>query len=194
MNQIFNQTEMPTYCEFIDRLTGEARALNLDYHDNHYGFPLFDDNELFGRFLLEINQAGLSWTLMLKKLENFRRAYDGFDTAVVAGYGESDFARLMNDKGIIRNRLKIRAAIENARRIEAIKASHGSFRKWLDTMTLTHNTLGDWTKLFKREFVFTGGEIVNEFLMSISMLPGAHSADCPVWKRIKQTYGLKDQA
>jgi DNA-3-methyladenine glycosylase I len=182
---------MPSYCEFIEKLSGEARALNLDYHDNHYGYPLYDDNELFGRFLLEINQAGLSWTLMLKKLENFRRAYDGFDTAIVANYGESDFNRLMNDEGIIRNRLKIRAAIENAKRIEALKQSHGSFRKWLDLMALTHHSLEEWTKLFKKQFVFTGGEIVNEFLMSISMLPGAHSADCKIWKKIQKDYRIQ---
>jgi DNA-3-methyladenine glycosylase I len=181
---------MSTYCEAIGQMKGEVRELNRDYHDNHYGFPLYKDNELFGRFLLEINQAGLSWTLMLRKLENFRRAYDDFDTARVAAYGEADFNRLMADAGIIRNRLKIRAAIENAKRVEQIKVSHGSFRNWLDEMALTHHTLADWSKLFKKVFVFTGGEIVNEFLMSIALLPGAHSESCPVWKDIREKYGI----
>jgi DNA-3-methyladenine glycosylase I len=181
---------MPTYCEFIENLSGEVRELHMDYHDNQYGFPLYDDNELFGRFLMEINQAGLSWTLMLKKLDNFRKAFDGFNISLVASYGESDFKRLMNDAGIIRNRLKIKAAIENANRIQTLQKSHGSFRNWLDEMALSHHDLNDWTKLFKKHFVFTGGEIVNEFLISISMLPGAHSEDCPVWKKIQEKYGL----
>jgi DNA-3-methyladenine glycosylase I len=176
---------MPTYCDFIKTQKGEVQELHRDYHDNHYGFPLYDDNELFGRFLLEINQAGLSWTLMLKKLKNFEQAYDEFNIGKVAEYGEEDFNRLMNDAGIIRNRLKIKAAIENARRLREIQRSHGSFRKWLDEMAITCKDLGAWTKLFKKTFVFTGGEIVNEFLMSIDMLPGAHSADCPVYRRIK---------
>lgn len=176
---------MPTYCEFISNMKeGEVQELHREYHDNHYGFPLYVDNELFGRFLLEINQAGLSWTLMLRKLKGFERAYDGFDISRVAEYGEDDFQRLINDAGIIRNRLKIRAAIENARRIRELQRSHGSFRKWLDEMAVTHRTLEDWTKLFKRSFVFTGGEIVNEFLMSIALLPGAHSDDCQVYKRL----------
>jgi DNA-3-methyladenine glycosylase I len=185
---------MPTYCEFINnQKDGEARELHRDYHDNHYGFPLNDDNELFGRLLLEINQAGLSWTLMLRKLKGFERAYHGFDISRVAEYGEADFERLMNDAGIIRNRLKIRAAIENARRIRALQVSHGSFRKWLDVMALTHKSLSEWTKLFKKTFVFTGGEIVNEFLMSIAMLPGAHSEDCPVYLRLKAKSGQLKQ-
>ncbi|MBE0673032.1 MAG: DNA-3-methyladenine glycosylase I [Bacteroidales bacterium] len=166
-------------------MKGEVQELHRDYHDNHYGFPLYDDNELFGRLLLEINQAGLSWTLMLRKLKNFERAYDGFDIGKVAAYGQDDFNRLKNDPGIIRNSLKINAAIENARRLKEIQKRHGSFRKWLDEMALTHISLGEWTKLFKKTFVFTGGEIVNEFLMSIDMLPGAHSEDFPVYRILK---------
>ena len=162
---------------------------NRDYHDNHYGFPLYDDNDLFGRFLLEINQAGLSWTLMLKKLKGFERAYEGFDIEKIAAYGEEDFQRLLHDEGIIRNRLKIKAAIENARRITILKKDYGTWRHWLDEMAVTHKTLTDWTKLFKKTFVFTGGEIVNEFLMSIDMLPGAHSEDCQVYNRLRSGAG-----
>ncbi|MBM3420582.1 MAG: DNA-3-methyladenine glycosylase I [Bacteroidetes bacterium] len=174
---------MPSYCEYINSLTGELRELHQAYHDNDYGFTLYDDNALFGRFLLEINQAGLSWTLMLRKLNGFERAYDGFDIDKIASYGEDDFNRLMNDSGIIRNRLKIRAAIENAKRIQALQRKYGSFRKWLDVNAETNKTLADWTSLFKKRFVFTGGEIVNEFLMSIGMLPGAHSPECEVYNR-----------
>lgn len=175
---------MVTYCEAIAAMKGEVRDLHRDYHDRHYGFPLYDDNELFGRFVLEINQAGLSWTLILRKLKEFERAYEGFDIDVIAGYGDDDINRLLNDKGIIRNRLKIKAAVENARRIQKLRIHYGSFRKWLDVMAHRHRTLDEWTALFRKTFVFTGREIVNEFLMSIAMLPGAHSPGCPVYRRL----------
>jgi DNA-3-methyladenine glycosylase I len=100
----------------------------------------------------------------------------------VAAYGDEDRARLLADPGIIRNRLKVDAVIENARRIQQLRASHGSFAAWLDA----HHPLpkGDWVKLFKRTFRFTGGEIVGEFLMSTGYLPGAHRPDCPVHAHI----------
>ena len=102
------------------------------YHDREYGFPIRSDAALFERLALEINQAGLSWLTMLTKREDFRRAYEGFDPEVVAAFGERKFRQLMADAGIIRNRLKIRAVIENAKRLLAIRESHGSFAKWLD--------------------------------------------------------------
>jgi DNA-3-methyladenine glycosylase I len=145
-----------------------------------YGFPLMDDNLLFERLILEINQAGLSWITILKKADNFRRAYANFDVDIVAAYEEEDRARLLNDAGIIRNRLKVNAAIENARRIQALRTDFGSFKGWLDA----HHpqSLDNWVTLFKRTFVFTGGEIVNEFLMSTGYLPGAHTPDCPTYE------------
>jgi DNA-3-methyladenine glycosylase I len=134
--------------------------------------------------VLEINQAGLSWLLMLRKREGFRRAYDGFDIDKVAAYGEADRARLLADAGIVRNRLKVNAAIENARRLQDIRASHGSFARWI----AAHHPRPkeDWIKLFRKSFKFMGGEVVGEFLMSIGYLPGAHADDCPVHRRILQ--------
>lgn len=157
------------------------RALHAAYHDHHYGFPIHDDNELFGRLLLEINQAGLSWETILKKEAAFRRAYANFDIATVAAYTEADRACLLADAGIIRNRLKINAAIVNAQAILAIQASHGSFENWL----IQHHPLpkAEWVRLFKRTFRFTGGEIVGEFLLSTGYLPGAHDPTCPVYQR-----------
>ena len=153
---------------------------NRVYHDTEYGFPLKDDHLLFERFVLEINQAGLSWITILKKADNFRSAYDYFDIDKVASYGEADRARLLGDPGIIWNRLKVNAAIENVRRIQSLRTEHGSFKGWFDS----HHpqTLENWTALFKRNFVFTGGEIVKEFLMSTEYLPGAHEPGCPVYK------------
>jgi DNA-3-methyladenine glycosylase I len=167
---------MTTYCDYCNAHPEDV--YNRTYHDTQYGFPLEADNQLFERLILEINQAGLSWITILKKAENFRRAYDGFDIDTVAGYGELDCARLLADAGIIRNRLKVNAAIENARRIQNLRSQYGSFKGWLDAQH--PQTRDAWTKQFKKVFVFTGGEIVNEFLMSTGYLPGAHKSECPI--------------
>jgi DNA-3-methyladenine glycosylase I len=152
------------------------------YHDEEYGFPLEDDAALFERLVLEINQAGLSWLTILKKREGFRRAYGGFDPGVVARYGARDRRRLLADAGIIRNRLKVEAAIANAGTILELRATHGSFAAWLDAHHPRPKE--EWVKLFKRTFRFTGGEIVGEFLMSTGYLPGAHTESCPVYRRV----------
>ncbi len=171
---------MLTYCQYC--LEHPEDTYNRVYHDTEYGFPLQDDNLLFERLMLEINQAGLSWLTILKKADNFRRAFDGFDVAKVAGYAQPDIDRLLADAGIIRNRLKINAAITNARRIEELQRQHGSFRAWLDA---NHPApLAAWAKLFKSTFVFTGGEIVREFLVSTGYLPGAHDAACPIHQKV----------
>lgn len=170
-----------TYCQYV--LTHPEDEFNQRYHDQEYGFPLTDDNLLFERLILEINQAGLSWITILKKRANFRRAYGEFVIETVAGYGEADRARLLSDAGIIRNRLKVNAAIENARRILKLREEYGSFKGWLDA----HHPLNReaWTKLFKEAFLFTGGEIVNEFLVSSGYLPGAHEEDCPIYPKVR---------
>ena len=152
------------------------------YHDHEYGFPLRDDAALLERLALEINQAGLSWLTILKKRDAFRRAFGGFDVDRVAAYTDEDRARLLADAGIIRNRLKIDAVIENARRVQGLRAEHGSFAAWLDAHHPRDKAA--WVALFKKTFVFTGGEIVGEFLMSTGYLPGAHAPDCPVYARI----------
>ncbi len=175
------KTEKPkSYCEAVELL--DKTNLHRIYHDTAYGFPIEDDNELFGRLILEINQAGLSWTTILNKQENFRKAFHNFSIEKVAAYNETDRQRLLNDAGIIRNRLKIDAAIHNANRILQLQAEYGSFKKWLDK----HHpqTKQEWVKLFKHTFRFTGGEIVNEFLMSTGYLPGSHIESCKVYSEI----------
>lgn len=168
---------MSSYCDLAP-----GHPWHGPYHDEEYGFPIDSEAGLFERLVLEINQAGLSWLTILKKRAAFREAYAGFDVDAVAAFGEAERARLLADAGIIRNRLKVNAAIENARRIQALRDSHGGFRAWLDA----HHPLekAEWVKLFKKTFLFTGGEIVGEFLMSSGYLPGAHRADCPVQARI----------
>lgn len=171
-----------SYCSYIAFMTDEKKVVHKKYHDHHYGFPIHDDNELFCRLILEINQAGLSWETILKKEQTFRLAYHNFHIKKVAGYSEADRERLMGDPGIIRNRLKINAAIENAKTILKLQKEHGSFENWL--MVNHPRSKEEWVKLFKKTFRFTGGEIVNEFLMSIGILPGAHTADCPIYKKV----------
>ena len=145
--------EFDSYCDFC--LARDEDDLDRTYHDTQYGFPLHDDNELFGRLLLEINQAGLSWRTILAKQDNFRRAYSDFNIDTVAGYGEKDRERLLNDAGIIRNRLKIDAAIHNARVILDLRKEFDSFEGWLDA----HHPLSreEWTAFFKNHFKFVGG-------------------------------------
>ena len=152
------------------------------YHDREYGFPVRSDRGLFERLALEINQAGLSWLTILKKRQGFRRAFEGFDPEVVARYGPRERRRLLADAGIIRNRLKIDAVIENARRVLALRESHGSFARWLDAHHPRERD--EWRRLFRDTFLFTGGEIVGEFLISTGYLPGAHERGCPVYPRV----------
>jgi DNA-3-methyladenine glycosylase I len=168
---------MPFYC---DVATGHP--WHGPYHDREYGFPLGDDAELFERLVLEINQAGLSWLTILKKRDAFRAAYRGFDPQVVARFGPRDRRRLLADAGIVRNRLKVDAAIANARTVLELAGAHGSFHGWL----VAHHPRpkAEWVNLFRTTFRFTGGEIVGEFLTSTGFLPGAHREDCPVHRRI----------
>lgn len=178
-----------SYCSYIETIQlPERKTLHKNYHDNHYGFPIHDDNELFGRLLLEINQAGLSWETVLKKEAAFRKAYHNFNIKKIANYTNKDVQRLLNDAGIIRNRLKINAAIENAKTIITLQKQFGSFEKWL----VYHHpkTKDEWVNLFKKTFRFTGGEIVNEFLMSTGYLPGAHDETCPAYKKILKSKPL----
>jgi DNA-3-methyladenine glycosylase I len=166
-----------TYCD-----VAQGDPWHGPYHDEEYGFPLETDQALFERLVLEINQAGLSWLTILKKRESMRRAYDGFDVDRVAAYGDGDRARLLADPGIIRNRLKVGAAIHNAGVIRRLRDEHGSFSAWLDA----HHPLDkpEWVRLFRKTFRFTGGEITGEFLMSTGYLPGAHVPGCPIHEKV----------
>ena len=163
-------------------LAAPGHPLHGPYHDQEYGFPSRDEPVLFERLVLEINQAGLSWLTVLQKRPAFRAAFAGFDVDRVAAFGDSDVARLLADPGIVRNRQKIEAVIGNARRIQELRRSHGSFAGWLDAHHPRPSE--EWTRLFRQTFRFTGGLIVGEFLMSLGYLPGAHEPGCPVYDRI----------
>ena len=168
---------MSAYC-----LAAPSHPWHGPYHELEYGFPATDEAVLFERLALEINQAGLSWLTVLQKRAAFRAAFADFEVDRVAGFGPVEFERLMADPGIVRNRLKIEAVIANARRIQELRHSHGSFEGWLEAH---HPKAPDeWTRIFRQNFRFTGGLIVGEFLMSLGYLPGAHEPDCPVYHRI----------
>ncbi|MGH7932422.1 MAG: DNA-3-methyladenine glycosylase I [Candidatus Binataceae bacterium] len=166
-----------SYCEIAP-----GHPFHGPYHDGEYGFPVRDEASLFERLVLEINQAGLSWLTILRKRDNFRAAFDSFEVDRVAAYGAHERKRLLGDEGIVRNRLKVDAAIENARRIVALRDEHGSFAEWLDRQHPLPKP--EWVKLFKRTFAFTGGEITGEFLISTGYLPGAHATSCPVYAQV----------
>ncbi len=171
-----------SYCKAIPTMKLADALVHKEYHDKHYGFPIENDDELFCRLILEINQAGLSWSTILHKQQNFRKAYHHFNIKKVAAYKQKDITRLLNDAGIIRNKLKVNAAIENAKAIVVLQNEFGSFKNWL-----AHHhpkTKEEWMKLFKQTFKFTGGEIVNEFLMSAGYLPGAHDEHCSIYKKV----------
>ena len=168
---------MNWYCD-----VAHDHPVHKDYHDKEYGFPGKGEQELFELLALEIFQAGLSWELILKKRAGTVKAFDKFDVDTVAAYGEKDVARLLDNPEIIRNKLKINSIIHNAGVLIGLRESHGGFVNWLDE----HHPqdLKEWVKLFKKTFKFTGPEVVNEFLMSTGYLPGAHSDDCPVQKKV----------
>jgi DNA-3-methyladenine glycosylase I len=168
------------YCAVVVNM--EKDNLHVLYHNKEYGFPIDDDDHLFARLILEINQAGLSWSTILKKKDNFFKAFDNFNIDKVARYGDKQRERLLADAGIIRNRLKVDATIENAKKIRELQKEFGSFKNWLDQQHPL--TKEEWVKLFKKTFRFTGGEIVGEFLMSTGYLPGAHSEGCPIYKHV----------
>lgn len=166
-----------SYCQIA-----RGHPVHQPFHDRDHGFPIRADADLFERLVLEINQAGLSWLTVLKKRAAFRAAFHDYRIERVAACGRRDVARLMRDPGIIRNERKIEAVVENARRLLAIRESERSFAAWLDSR---HPLAADsWIKLFKKTFVFTGGEITREFLVGVGYLPGAHEPSCPIYARV----------
>ena len=171
-----------SYCEFVSSLPLDN--VHRVYHDTQYGFPIESDDELFGRLILEINQAGLSWTTILNKQDNFRLAFSSFNVDKISKYKEEDIKRLLNDTGIIRNKLKIKAVIYNAQQIKTLQKENGSFKNWLDNNSTL--TLSEWVILFKKTFKFTGGEITKEFLISTGYVDGAHIHSCSIYKKINK--------
>ena len=160
------------------------------YHDEEWGRPLYDDGRLYELLILECFQAGLSWECVLNKRENFRAAFDNFDIDRVIAYGEDKKRELMEDRGIIRNRLKIAAAINNSAAFKAIQREYGSFSDYIWSFTdgrvvteeytvRTTSPLSDEISrdLKRRGMTFVGSTIIYSFLQSMGVING-HSRDC----------------
>ena len=180
----------------IQTCWGPGDALMATYHDTEWAVPCHDDQELFERLMLEGFQAGLSWSTILNKRENFRRAFDGWEPSVVAGYGEAKVAELLEDSGIIRNRLKIAGAVRNANAFLEIQGEHGSFdayvwaftggapldrpapTSWKDVPAKTPESDAMSRALQKQGFTFVGSTICYAFMQSIGMV-NDHLAGCP---------------
>ncbi len=166
----------------------------IAYHDQEWGVPLHDDQRLFEMLILEGAQAGLSWLTILKKRENYRRAYAGFDIATVAAFGEGDSERLLQDSGIVRNRLKVAASINNARAVLLIQQEFGSLdaflwrfvdgipqqNSWqtlaeLPTRTVVSDRLSK--ELLARGCKFVGSTICYSMMQAVGMV-NDHTVDC----------------
>jgi DNA-3-methyladenine glycosylase I len=171
-----------SYCDYVSQLPKDN--IHRIYHDTAYGVSIESDDELFERLVLEINQAGLSCNTILNKQQNFKKAFNNFNIKKVAKYTDTDRARLLSDAGIIRNKLKVGAAIYNAGVIFSLQKEHGSFKQWLGMHK--GQSKEEWVKLFKQTFRFTVGEIVGEFLMSTGYLPGAHVSSCRFYNKFKK--------
>lgn len=173
----------------------EGFDLYRDYHDTEWGVPLHDDRALFELLILEGAQAGLSWATILKKREGYRRAFDGFDPALIACYGDDKVAALLADSGIVRNRAKVAATIQNARALLAITASGGSFSDFLWRLVDGAPIQNHWTALAevpartarsdalshalqKAGFKFVGSTICYAFMQAAGMV-NDHLTNCP---------------
>ena len=172
----------------------------IDYHDNEWGRPVHDDRKLFEMLILEGAQAGLSWITVLKKREKYREAFDGFDPEKVALYDDAKIEELMANAGIVRNRLKINAAITNAKLFLRIATRHGSFDKFIWSYVGYAPIVGHWEKfadipittkvsdqvskdLKKLGFKFVGSTIIYSFMQAVGMV-NDHLKFCCVYEEI----------
>ncbi|MBN4051415.1 DNA-3-methyladenine glycosylase I [bacterium AH-315-M05] len=171
----------------------------IDYHDNEWGKPVHDDRKLFEAIVLDGFQAGLSWIIVLKKRENFRRAFDNFDPEKIAKYNENKIQELINDKGIIRNKLKIKAAVTNAQAFIKVQKEFGSFDKYIWAFVNHRTIVNKWKSLkelpastkesdamskdmIKRSFKFCGTTICYAFMQAVGMV-NDHTMDCFCYKQ-----------
>ena len=159
----------------------------IHYHDTYWGVPLHNDQELFAKLVLDLNQAGLSWATILNKQENFYEAFDNFEIEKIAVYDENKEQELLQNAGIIRNKLKVKAAIVNAQKVLEIQKEFGSFNKYIwsftDGKVLQHqvndeseipatNELSDKMSkdMKKRGFKFTGSTVIYAFLQAVGVI------------------------
>lgn len=172
------------------RWTNLKNPLYIAYHDNEWGVPLHDDGKLFELFILETFQAGLSWECVLNKREAFRKTFDGFDIQKISNWNDEKISALMSNKNIIRNRLKIKAAVQNSRAFTALQKEYGSFDNFIWSFTdgktvyeeynsQTTSPLSDEISriLKRRGFSFAGSTTVYSFLQACGVING-HGKEC----------------
>ena len=186
---------MKKRCEWVGN-----DPIYIDYHDNEWAKPIHDDQKLFEAIVLDGFQAGLSWIIVLKKRENFRSAFDNFDPEKVAKYNENKIQELVNDKGIIRNKLKIRASVTNARAFIDVQKEFGSFNKYIWTFVNHRTIINKWKSLKeipastedsdvmskdmkRRGFKFCGTTICYAFMQAVGMV-NDHTTDCFCYKQM----------
>lgn len=181
-------------------------ALDIAYHDLEWGVPVHDDGRLFEFLILEGAQAGLSWQTILQKRPHYREVFDGFDPQLVAGYDDAKVAALLADAGIIRNRLKIAAAVNNAQRFLQVQAEFGSFDAYLWRFVDGHPVVNRWSShaeipastavscrlskdLTGRGFKFVGPTICYAMMQAVGMV-NDHTVDCYRHAEIAALSGL----
>lgn len=168
--------------------------LYVEYHDHEWGVPVYDDRALFEMLCLEGAQAGLSWWTILQKRDNYREAFDGFQPEIIAGYSEEKLASLLDNEGIVRNRLKIRGVVKNAKAFMDIQHKHGSFSQYIWSFTGGQPVVNRWAsaaevpvtteisdrmskQLKKDGFTFVGSTICYSFMQAVGMV-NDHTLDC----------------
>ena len=176
----------------------------INYHDKEWGVPVFDDQTLFEFLILETAQAGLSWSTILKRRENYNKAYNNFDIEKIAQYGEVKREELLNDEGIIRNKLKIDASINNAKRVLEVQEEYGSFSKYLWSFTDFKPVINNWEQLSevpaetelskkvakdlkKRGFKFVGSVTIYAYLQAVGIV-NDHLIDCFRYREVINNY------
>ena len=187
----------------------ESSEMYMEYHDKEWGVPVFDDQKHFEFLVLESAQAGLSWITILKKRENYRKAYDNFDPQKVARYTDAKKAKLLSDAGIVRNRLKVEASISNAKKFLEIQKEFGSFSNFIWSFTNGKPVVGKWKNLSeipaktelsdiislnlkKRGFKFLGSIIIYSHLQATGII-NDHVIDCFRYKEIKNNKVIPTQ-
>ena len=187
------------------RCWGDKDSLARAYHDEEWGVPVHDDQVLYEFILLEGVQAGLSWSTVLKRRENYRRAFDGFDPVKIAGYTPARIDELVQDASIIRNRRKIMSHVKNARAFLKVQEEHGSFDEYLWAYVDHRPIMNEFTNwkemtaetdlskriskdLKKRGFSFVGPTIMYAYMQSVGMV-NDHLTSCFRWREIKEQYG-----
>jgi len=189
----------PTDSQSSTRCAWATAGEMIRYHDEEWGVPVHDDRTLFEFLILEGAQAGLSWSTILNKRENYRRAFDGFDVERIAKYDKRKIRQLLADPGIVRNRLKIAATVENAKAVLRVRAEFGSFDRYLWRFVGDKPRVNQWTRqvpartaesdalskdLKKRGFEFVGSTICYAFMQAVGMV-NDHAVNCFRYRQLR---------